>query len=108
MSARIGAATEEFLVHNPGSFTAQTQGGKGVRNQAEDFGHSGTKHLRISGSTFLRLLDVGLSKLCPNTSSQLRFSRSLQVKTDILLTKVIPGKVVEEIEHIHVHCFTTQ
>ena len=34
---------EEFLMHQPGSFTAQTQGGKGVRNQAEDFGHSGTK-----------------------------------------------------------------
>ena len=98
---------EEFLMHHPGSLMAQTQGGKGVRNQAEDFGHSGTKHLRISGSTFLRLLDVGLSKLCPKTSSQLRFSRSLQVKTDILLTKVICSKVVEEIEHIYVHCFTT-
>ena len=99
---------EEFLVHHPGSFTAQTQGGKGVRNQAEDFGHSGTKHLRISGSTFLRLLDVGLSKLCPKTNSQLRFAHSLQVKTDILLIKVICGKVVEEIELIYVHCFTTQ
>ena len=59
-------------------------------------------------STFLRLLDVGLSKLCPKTNSQLRFARSLQVKTDILLTKVIRGKVVEEIELIYVHCFTTQ
>ena len=95
-------------MHHPGSFTAQTQGGKGVRNQAEDLGYSGIKHLRISGSTFLRLLDVGLSKLCPKTSSQFRFSHGLQVKTDILLTKVIRGKVVEEIEHIHVHCFTTQ
>ena len=87
---------------------AQTQGGKGVSNQAEDCGHSGTKHLRISGSTFLRLLDVGLSKLCPKTNSQLRFARSLQVKTEILHTKVIHSKVVEEIELIHVHCFTTQ
>ena len=52
MSARIGAATEEFLVHTPGSIMAQTQGGERVRNKAEDFGHSGTKHLRISGSTF--------------------------------------------------------
>ena len=68
MSGRIGAATE-VLVHQPGSFMAQTQGGKGARNQAEDFGHSGTKHLRISGSTFLRLLDVGLSQLCPKTNS---------------------------------------
>ena len=94
-------------MHQPGSFTAQTQGGKGVRNQAEDFGHSGTKHLRISGSTFLRLLDVGLSKLCPKTNSQFRFARSLQVKTKILFTKVIRDKVVEEIELIYVHCFTT-
>ena len=83
MSTRIGAATEEFLMHTPRFFyMAQTQGGEQVRNQAEDFGHSGTKHLRISGSTFLRLLDVGLSKLCPKTSSQLRFSHGLQVKTD--------------------------
>ena len=50
-------------------FYGSNQGGKGVRNQAEDFGHSGTKHLRISGSTVLRLLDVGLSKLCPKTNS---------------------------------------
>ena len=87
---------------------AQTPGGKGVRIQAEDFGHSGTKHLRISGSTCFKLLDVGLSKLCPKTNSQLRFARGLQVKTEILHTKVIRGKVVEEIELIHVHCFTTQ
>ena len=86
---------------------AQTLGGKGVRIQAEDFGHSGTKHLRISGSTVLRLLDVGLSKLCPKANSQLRFAHGLQVKTEILHTKVICGKVVEEIELIHVHCFTT-
>ena len=70
----------KFLVHQPGSFTAQTQAGKGVRNQAEDCGHSGTKHLRISGGTVLRLLDVGLSKLCPKTNSQLRFAHGLQVK----------------------------
>ena len=43
---------EEFLVHTPGSFMAKTQGGERVRNQAEDFGHSRTKHLRISGSIF--------------------------------------------------------
>ena len=97
-----------FSCINHGSQTAQTPGGKGVRIQAEDFGHSGTKHLRISGSTCFKLLDVGLSKLCPKTNSQLRFARSLQVKTEILHTKVIPGKVVEEIELIHVHCFTTQ
>ena len=97
-----------FSCINQGSQTAQTPGGKGVRIQAEDFGHSGTKHLRISGSTCFKLLDVGLSKLCPKANSQLRFARGLQVKTEILHTKVIHGKVVEEIELIHVHCFTTQ
>ena len=97
-----------FSCINQGSQTAQTPGGKGVRIQAEDFGHSGTKHLRISGSTCFKLLDVGLSKLCPKANSQLRFARGLQVKTEILHTKVIRGKVVEETELIHVHCFTTQ
>ena len=43
----------------------------------------------------------------PKQISQFRFAHSLQVKTDILLTKVIRGKVVEEIELIYVHCFTT-
>ena len=43
---------EEFLMHTSGSFMAQIQGGEQVRNQAEDFGHSGTKHLGISGSIF--------------------------------------------------------
>ena len=38
----------------------------------------------------------------------LRFAHGLQVKTEILHTKVIRGKVVEEIELTHVHCFTTQ
>ena len=97
-----------FSCINQGSETAQTPGGKGVRIQAEDFGHSGTKTPRISGSTCFKLLDVGLSKLCPKTNSQSRFARGLQVKTEILHTKVIRGKVVEEIELIHVHCFTTQ
>ena len=97
-----------FSCINQGSQTAQTPGGKGVRIQAEDFGHSGTKHQRISGSTCFKLLDVGLSKLCPKANSQLRFARGLQVKTEILHTKVIRGKVVEEIELIRVHCFTTQ
>ena len=97
-----------FSCINQGSQTAQTPGGKGVRIQAEDFGCSGTKHLRISGSTCFKLLDVGLSKLCPKANSQLRLAHSLQVKTKILHTKVIRGKVVEEIELIHVHCFTTQ
>ena len=108
MSKRIGAATEEFLVHQPGSFTAQIQGGKEVRNQAEDFGHAEVKHLRISMSKILRLVDVGLSKLCPKTSSQFRSAHGLQIKTEILLTKIVHGKVVEEIELIYVHCFTTQ
>ena len=76
-----------FSCINQGSQTAQTPGGKGVRIQAEDFGHSGTKHLRISGSTCFKLLDVGLSKLCPKANSQLRFACGLQVKTEILHTK---------------------
>ena len=69
-----------FSCINQGSHMAQTPGGKGVKIQAEDFGHSGTKHLRISGSTCFKLLDVGLGKLCPKANSQLRFARGLQVK----------------------------
>ena len=63
---------EGILVHKPGSIKAQTPGGGRVRNQAEDLGHSGTKHLRISGSMFC-ILDVGLSQLMPNTRQLDRF-----------------------------------
>ena len=76
-----------FSCINQGSQTAQTPGGKGVRIQAEDFGHSGTIHLRISGSTCFKLLDVGLSKLCPKANRQLMFARGLQVKTETFCTQ---------------------
>ena len=55
------------------------------------------------------LLDVGLSQLMPNTRQLDMFFRHVQKlqKQPYLLTKVKIGKVVEEIEHVHVHCFTT-
>ena len=55
------------------------------------------------------LLDMGLSQLMPNTRQLDRFfTRSTKfTKLPYLLTKVILIKVVEEIEHIDVHCFTT-
>ena len=68
VSQRIGTATEVSHASTRILLRLKLKGGKGFRNQAEDFGHSGTKHLRISGSTFLRLLDVGSSKLCPKTN----------------------------------------
>ena len=55
------------------------------------------------------LLDVGLSQLMPNTRQLDRFfpHGTKLTKQPYLLTKVIYGKVVEEFEHIDVHCFTT-
>ena len=53
-------------------------------------------------------LDVGLSQLMPNTRQLDRFFprvQKLQIQP-YLLAKVILGKVVEEFEHIDVHCFT--
>ena len=55
------------------------------------------------------LLDVGLSQLMPNTRQLDRFFphvQKLQIQP-YLLTKVKIGKVVEEFEHVDVHCFTT-
>ena len=52
------------------------------------------------------LLDVGLSQLMPNTRQLVRFFPH-GTKQPYLLTKVILGKVVEEIEHLDAHCFTT-
>ena len=108
MSERIGAATEvsRALTKDLKRLKPQEEKESGFKQRTLDTQEP--KHLRISGSTCFKLLDVGLSKLCPKANSQLRFARGLQVKTDILHTKVIRGKVVEEIELIHVHCFTTQ
>ena len=54
------------------------------------------------------LLDMGLSQLMPNTRQLARFFPCVQKlqKQPYLLTKV-KIKVVEEIENVHVHCFTT-
>ena len=55
------------------------------------------------------LLDVSLSQLMPNTRQLDRFfpCGTKVTKQPYLLTKVKLSKVVEEIECIDVHCFTT-